>query len=182
MASKKEQILQEAENRIREEGYNSVSFRDLAAAVGIKSASVHYHFPTKEDLGEAVADRYTDAFISALGDPKQKLDEGINPIEYYISMFRYALREDKKMCLCGLLGAERDGLPETVKAATKRFFKRSIEWLVSALSLVSTMTPEQAQTKALQLISQMQGALMLSRVLEDDSAFEKMVGHLHELN
>lgn len=65
--SKKEQLLDIAEGMIRLGGYNSVSFRTLAEMAGIKSASVHYHFPTKEDLGSALAERYTDKFLSALG-------------------------------------------------------------------------------------------------------------------
>lgn len=181
MTSKKELILQEAENRVREEGYNSVSFRDLAAAVGIKSASVHYHFPTKEDLGEAIAHRYTDNFILALGDPKQRLEEGTHPLELYVSMFRHALREDKKMCLCGLLGAERDGLPEKVKTATKHFFERSIEWLISAINAVNPQTKIDSKTSAMKLVSQLQGALLVSRVLEDNDAFEKITENVHQI-
>jgi len=29
---------------------------------------VHYHFPTKADLGAELAHQYTDAFLGALGD------------------------------------------------------------------------------------------------------------------
>ena len=32
---------------MRRGGFHGFSFRDLAADVGIKSASVHYHFPIK---------------------------------------------------------------------------------------------------------------------------------------
>ena len=63
------EILDAAERAIRDRGYNAVSFRDLAAAVGVKSASVHHHFPTKADLGAAVARRYAERFLDALGDP-----------------------------------------------------------------------------------------------------------------
>ncbi|WP_157628311.1 helix-turn-helix domain-containing protein, partial [Ensifer sp. BR816] len=43
-----------AEERIRRAGYSGFSFREIAADVGVKSASVHYHFPTKERLAAAV--------------------------------------------------------------------------------------------------------------------------------
>ena len=48
------QILDIAERRMRQTGYNAVSYRDIAAEMGIKSASLHYHFPKKEDLGVAL--------------------------------------------------------------------------------------------------------------------------------
>ena len=53
-------IMDAAERRIRLGGFNGFSFREIAADVGIKSSSVHYHFPTKENLAAAVIHRYTD--------------------------------------------------------------------------------------------------------------------------
>ena len=54
---KAEEILEVAERHMRAGGFDAVSFRDIAAEVGIKSASVHYHFPQKADLGAAVVQR-----------------------------------------------------------------------------------------------------------------------------
>lgn len=48
----KEKILAAAEKRVRHVGYNAVSFRDLAADVGVKSSSVHYHFLKKKIWGK----------------------------------------------------------------------------------------------------------------------------------
>ena len=64
--SKAVEILDAAETMIQSQGYNGFSFREIADQVGIKSASVHYHFPTKADLGAAVARRYTDRFLDQL--------------------------------------------------------------------------------------------------------------------
>ena len=49
--SKREALLKVAEDKVRKGGYNNFSFREIANEVGIKSASVHYHFKTKADLG-----------------------------------------------------------------------------------------------------------------------------------
>ena len=51
---------------MRDAGVVTMSFRDLAGDVGIKSACVHYHFPTKSDLGEALVDRYSRLFKDRL--------------------------------------------------------------------------------------------------------------------
>jgi len=49
-----------AESRISNGGYDSFSFRGLAAGIGIKMASVHHHFPTKVSMAPAVARRCAD--------------------------------------------------------------------------------------------------------------------------
>jgi TetR/AcrR family transcriptional regulator, transcriptional repressor for nem operon len=53
-----DQLLDATERRMRAGGYHAVSFRDVAADVGIRSASVHHHFPQKADLGTALVRRY----------------------------------------------------------------------------------------------------------------------------
>ena len=63
----RERILAAAERRIRTAGYNAVSFREIAAEVGVKSGSVHYHFTQKQDLSAALVRRYTQNFTPKLG-------------------------------------------------------------------------------------------------------------------
>ncbi len=66
MSNTREQLQDRAEHYIRQGGFGSFSFRDLAKDLNIKSASVHYHFPSKSDLGTAVAERYNRRFENAL--------------------------------------------------------------------------------------------------------------------
>ncbi len=54
----RESILTAATRIAQSQGYNGLNFRDLAQAVGIKRTSIYYHFPSKADLGAAVARRY----------------------------------------------------------------------------------------------------------------------------
>ena len=173
MESKEQQILESAEKMVREGGYNAFSFRDIAKEVGIKSSSVHYHFPTKEDLGAAVANYYTDKFLTQLGDPEELRASGKDPIQIYIELFETALVQDKRMCLCGLLAAEVDGLPEKVANETKIFFNRNIEWLMKAYSLRGDC--ETAEAKALHTIAILEGAMMVSNLMQDHHAFRKIV-------
>ena len=177
--SKKEQLLDIAEGMVRLGGYNSVSFRTLAEMAGIKSASVHYHFPTKEDLGAALADRYTEKFLLTLGDAKSIVSQGSDPINFYVQMFRKALTVDKKMCLCGMLGAEFDGLPNKVRLATQTFFERNIDWLTNAYRLKHDRDEKQARDAAISLLSQLEGALMMSIALKDDAIFDIAINNRH---
>ena len=171
MESKLNDILAVAEKMAREGGYNAFSFREIAKAVGIKSSSVHYHFPTKADLGAAVARNYTDAFMANLGEVTELMEQDKDPIEVYVMAFKGALVKDKQMCLCGLLGAEVSSLPESVVAEINTFFKRNIEWLTEVYRQKGDSGDPGA--RALQTLSLLEGALLVSMSLNDPTAFDK---------
>lgn len=171
---KAEEILDVAERLARAGGYGGFSFRDLAKAVGIKSASVHYHFPSKEDLGIALTGRYTDRFLKRLGDPVS--GDPSARISDYVAAFRKSLVEDGLMCLCGLFGAEIDDLPTGVAEETRRFFERNRDWLVVVLERHANHLDAGArETAALDLIARLQGAMILSRSLSDPSIFDRVM-------
>jgi AcrR family transcriptional regulator len=109
-----------AEAHIRNRGYGGFSFRELAAEIGIKSASVHHHFPTKATMAAAVARRYADRFLAAVaGLPNERAEDAIAA---YRSAFREALDRDGQMCLCGVLGAEAGALSPDVATEVLSFF------------------------------------------------------------
>lgn len=166
--SKKEALLIAAEEKVRLGGYDNFSFRELATDVGIKSASVHYHFPTKADLGAALANRYTNAFLQALGEPSAESD----PIVRYTQLFQDSLINDDKMCLCGLLGAQSETLPDKVRVEVKRFFNENLAWLERAHAAMGESNPAQA---AIVTVSLLEGAMMISKALNDHSYFENAI-------
>src|SRR5262249_37668664 len=120
--TKREEILDAAEAMIRLRGYNAFSTRDVADAVGIKAASVHYYFPTKADIGAAVTERYTARFIDELGGARRFEGKPTEAVAHYAEAFRRALVRDGKLCLCAVLGAEVGSLPENVSKHTRIFF------------------------------------------------------------
>ena len=170
-------ILEAAEEMVRQGGYNCFSFRNIATVVGIKSSSVHYHFSTKEDLGVAVTKFYTEKFLGSLGDPTQLIESGKDPISAYVAAFRNALSEDKGMCMCGMLGAEAADLPEAIVYEIKRFFERNIEWLEQAFR-AKGVDESVINKKALQAMSALEGAMLISNVSNDLSLFDLSTEHL----
>ncbi len=100
----RDQILEAAERRVRSVGFANTSFRDIAKDVGVKSASVHYHFPTKADLGEALIAAYTERFEARLA--AISLDELIPAITNFVGLYSEALVLDESICLCAIMGAE----------------------------------------------------------------------------
>lgn len=153
-------------------GYNGFSTREIADAVGMKAASVHYHFPAKSDIGVAVTERYTDRFLGALGDPESFPKNSTAVLKRYIDAFRQALAKDKKLCLCVVLGAESGGLPPEISHKTRVFFERNLEWLKTALQSSFGATPAQARRRAALVLASVEGGLVLWQSLQDDSVFE----------
>ena len=172
-SNKAEEILDVAERMARTGGYNGFSFREIAKQVGIKAASVHYHFPGKEELGVAVARRYTDRFLAALGEPD---DPGVTPealMRRYIDAYRRSLVDDGLMCLCGMFGAEIAYLPRPVADEAKRFFESNISWLTSVIERLSDRGERiLVSDKAVQIIATLEGALIVARSLDDPAAFD----------
>ena len=82
-------------------------FRDLANEIGIKSASVHHHFPTKATMAAAVARRYGDRFFTAVVRRRNETAE--DAVAAYRSAFKAALDRDGLVCLFGVLGADPSG-------------------------------------------------------------------------
>lgn len=164
-----DRILDVAENAARSGGYNGFSFRDIASEIGIKSASIHYHFPAKGDLGKALAERYADRFFDALPDARTApLKKSLNA---YVGAFRASSRNDGKMCLCGMMAAEIDALPAPVAQATRDFFKRNLDWLEDALAQVEP-DADARLSKALALLAGLEGALIARRGLGVPSGFD----------
>src|ERR1700761_352664 len=95
-------IMDAAERRMRGGGFNGFSFREIAGDVGIKSSSVHYHFPTKEKLAAAVVHRYTDRLGEKVDAAVAK---GADPYEMLASAFRGTVHSANRMCPVTVLAA-----------------------------------------------------------------------------
>ena len=53
----RDKIILESLNLFSKKGYEGVSMRDIAAAVGIKGASIYNHFKGKEEIFNAIVDK-----------------------------------------------------------------------------------------------------------------------------
>ena len=172
-STKAEEILDAAERMARTGGYNAFSFREVAKRVGIKAASVHYHFPGKVDLGTALARRYTDRFLAGLGDPDDPANSPEVLMRRYVDAYRSALVDEGLMCLCGVFGAEVADLPDTVAGEARRFFELNVDWLTRVLRRRPAGTRvERPRVAALRIVSALEGAMILARSLDDPGVFD----------
>ncbi|MEL7351192.1 MAG: TetR/AcrR family transcriptional regulator [Cyanobacteria bacterium P01_A01_bin.116] len=184
VTSRAEEILVVAQDFIQTRGYNGFSYRDIAAAIGIKSASIHYHYPTKGDLGRSVAARYCDQFGYALQTIAASQKTAKARLEGYSALFRNTLVERDRLCMCGMLAGEVETIPEAVKSEVARFFEEQQRWLTDVLQAGidqgDISAQQDAQTWATTFLAALEGAMLVSRGLDDSAHFDAVSTKLLE--
>jgi len=176
MADTRETIMAVARATVQAHGYGGLSFRELAKAVGVKSASIHYHFPTKADLGAALARRYREDAEAGLEEIRERSPDPAQALRRYANVFRRALENGNRMCMCGFMAAEHDDLPEAVKAEVRAFADVNVAWLAKVLSAADrTGDPETIESRALALFAAISGAQLTARSRDDVAVFDRIV-------
>jgi TetR/AcrR family transcriptional repressor of nem operon len=172
--SAREAIMTAARLAAQAHGYSGLNFRDIGAAAGIKHTSVYHHFPSKADLGAAIARRYwedteqrLEALLATTDDPKRA-------IQAYPGLFREALELENRMCLCGFMAAEYDDLPEAVKREVQTFADVNVAWLARMLGAFGTpKVKQEAQARA--IFAAVGGAQLMARSRADLDLFDTLI-------
>jgi TetR/AcrR family transcriptional regulator, transcriptional repressor for nem operon len=154
-------IMDAAERRIRLGGFGGFSFREIAADVGVKSSSVHYHFPTKEALAAAVIHRYTDAVSDYID---QQIAADPDPMRVWTRTFRTTVTGPGCMCPAVVMGTGSGDLPPPVLKEVQRFYRMNLDKLAKqGLS----------QKEATEFLSTITGALVLANAFADKSVYDR---------
>ena len=127
-----DRILDIAERLVQRRGFNAFSYADVATAVGIRKASLHYHFATKADLGQALIARYRQTFLAALAGIEEETGDGAERLERYAALYGAVLRK-KRMCMCGMLATDAATLPKPMRESVAAFFEENVAWLSAVL-------------------------------------------------
>jgi len=128
MMDTRELLLIEAEKLVRTRGFAAFSYADLSKRVGIRKASIHHHFPTKEELGSALIDGYLINFEEALQIILSEEAQFRKRLSRYADFFNKSIDEGM-LPLCGALSAEMSALPESLQARVRSFFEIHLKWL-----------------------------------------------------
>lgn len=165
--STREKILDIAQALLERRGFNAFSYQDIANDLGIKKASLHYHFPSKSDLGVALAERHADRAQAILDDVDARALKPWDKLDAFIKPFTDIAQNCENMCPGGMLAAEFSSLDPAIQTSLKRFFKTIHRWLSALLrdgrergDFHFEGTPD---TKADVIISTLEGAILLAR-------------------
>jgi len=173
--SSKEAILAAARQKAQAHGYSGLNFRDLADEVGIKAASIYHHFPSKADLGAAVARRYWEDTAAELESMLAETSDPFRSLHQYPDIFRKSLEADNRMCLCSFMAAEYDDLPEAVKKEVQTFADVNVAWLSKVLSAAAVVDSRESEQRARAIFAAVAGAQLMARSRSDISLFDSLI-------
>ncbi len=169
-----DEILDVAERLVQHRGFNAFSYADVAAELGVTKPALHYHFPTKAALAEALVARYTERFTEARARIDERGGTGRARLESYIELYERVVAEDR-MCLCGILAAEHPTLPEPVREQLRAFFDDNVAWLAGVLEAGrrdgSLSGGGSAREGAQMILATLEGAMLLARPYGDGTRF-----------
>jgi TetR/AcrR family transcriptional regulator, transcriptional repressor for nem operon len=171
----RERILVAATRIAQAHGYSGLNFRDLAAEVGIKAASIYHHFTSKADLGAAVARRYWEDSAAALNTLLAESPDPGHALRQYPDTFRKALASDNRICLCSFMAAETDDLPEVVIREVQAFADVNVAWLSKVLSAAAVVSPEESEQRARAIFAAVAGAQLIARSRLDISLYDTLI-------
>jgi TetR/AcrR family transcriptional repressor of nem operon len=173
----RQRIMDMARLTVQARGYGGLSFRDLAKDVGIKSASIHYYFPSKGELGGALAERYTADFAAYLQTVLAQSSDPAVRIRKYTDVFRNTLLNENRMCLGGIMSAEHAELPPQVQVEVVKFSQMNVCWLAEALAPGARDPADRAQigNRALAIFATIQGAQLIARGRNDIAIYDSVV-------
>jgi TetR/AcrR family transcriptional regulator, transcriptional repressor for nem operon len=170
-----ERILEVAEALVQVRGFNAFSYADVATQLGITKAGLHYHFPGKAELGEALVERYARRFSDALAAIDASGAPAPERLAAYACLYADVLR-DRRMCLCGMLAAEYETLADGLRGAIRAFFDDNEAWLERTLEQgrrEGTLRFEGPAREAAQMIvGGLEGAMLVARLYGDVERFE----------
>ncbi|MCP1845088.1 TetR/AcrR family transcriptional repressor of nem operon [Bradyrhizobium sp. USDA 4524] len=174
-SSSREAILAAAKRTAQARGYGGLIFRDLAEEVGIKAASIYHHFPSKADLGVAVARRYWEDTAAQLESMLAETADPVRCLRRYPDVFRKALESNNRMCLCSFMSAEVDDLPDVVKKEVQTFADVNVAWLSKLLVAAGLVSSRKSEQRARAIFAAVAGAQLVARSRSDISLYDAMI-------
>jgi TetR/AcrR family transcriptional repressor of nem operon len=168
-------MLDVAERLLQTRGFNSFSYADIAKQLNVTTASLHYHFSGKAELGRALIVRYSERFSAALEQIDRELPDARAKLAAYADLYAEVLRDDR-LCMCGILAAEYQTLPRPMREAVIRFFDDNREWLTGVLaeglSQHTLRFRGPAEDVAQSILSTLEGAMLVARPYGDAARFD----------
>src|SRR5258708_1790217 len=178
MNATREHIIHLADVMIREKGFNTFSYADIAVVLDIRNAAIHYHFPTKSLLGQAVID---EELMRLEGYRQQNRELGGDlQVKHLVETFYHnSLRH--AVCLMGALTPEFATFDEGMQSMLRKLCTAIREWMGDCLEEARTAGRLRfegtAADRAALLVSTLLSALLLSRV-EGEGLFRRMLDQL----
>jgi TetR/AcrR family transcriptional regulator, transcriptional repressor for nem operon len=169
----KQIILDIAEDLLAKRGFNGFSYKHISSKLGIKNAAVHYHYPTKSDLGVEIIQRARLRFKSWADSLTQKGLDVSERLEVFLGLYKSFLESKERVFLAGALESNYKTLPEGMQQETRLLMLDYLGWLEKLLKEGrkngTFFFPGNAKDQASVILAILHGAMHL--VLATDRSF-----------
>jgi len=167
--STRRKILELGEDFIHKLGYNGFSYHHISKELNIKNAAIHYHFPSKEELGVSIIAVTHERFKKWTNHPEHRILPVKDQLEWFVKIYRYNLDRDNRVCLIGSLATDFYTLPDSMQQSVKRLSNDVLNWvdqlLHSGRSSGQLDFAGSSRNKAATVITSLTGSLQLARLL-----------------
>ena len=159
-------------------GFNAFSFKNLQHEVGIKTSSVHYYFPVKTDLANAVVERFFARHKQALAFLESHKR---TPTERFNEVAKFFIMNAKKgeLCLGGMLTSDLGTLDPKARDILSEFFEHFEGWIEKQIragqkSGAFSQKVDPSHT-AKMFVAMLEGGMLIARVKNKPDYYKKLV-------
>jgi TetR/AcrR family transcriptional repressor of nem operon len=175
-----ERILDTAHTLMADRGYAAFSYADIADQINVSKATIHHHFPSKEDLAIAVLRRHRFRLMENLAALDGAVAEPLERLRLYMRHWETCIRKKTEpMCIAALLGAETPSLPVNVAKETGLHFVALHGWLQKTMELgVKQKTIHVTRTSSAEaevVMATVHGAMVSARAYPSVKVFGQIV-------
>lgn len=165
---RKAEIIDLADQLVKSVGYDGFSYADLSAKLGITKASIHHHFPHKEDLGAALCDSYEAYLAEKFSDIEAQGGGAWAKLDAYFNSGAALVADHGKTCPISALQAEVNSLPAPLKDRLRALDNLELEFVARVLEAGRSSGEFRfdggASSQAALLVSSYKGALSFARI------------------
>ncbi|MEM7146666.1 MAG: TetR/AcrR family transcriptional regulator [Verrucomicrobiota bacterium] len=180
-ADRKAELIQIAIELVMKSGFDSFSYSDLADQLGIRKASIHHHFPKKEDLGLAILEKVKEVCADHFDHISQQNITAAKKLDLAFSQGRDLCESGNMICPIGSLQAEYNVIPTSMQNKLREIEDLEIDFFTKVLDqgrreecFAFQGSP---RDQAIFVVSTLKGGLQYART-HDKSTFTKVINQL----
>ena len=161
---------------VQKHGFSGFSFRDIATEIGIKTASIHYHFPTKPDLARAMLQEVRAGFQKELDRIDAEVTQPEQKLRCFFNIFEDTFGDGDRLCPFCMVACAQDGVPEFVKTEVRAFWGTGEKWAAMQISAgqdagIFNRTIS-ADISGRALVAMLEGAMVTARAFDERQRLE----------
>ncbi|MBY0415320.1 MAG: TetR/AcrR family transcriptional regulator [Bdellovibrionales bacterium] len=173
----KRKALDLAQEYLQTLGFNGFSFQTIADALGIKKASLHYYFSSKEEMGLAIMHEYEEGH-KVWAEKVKDLPANLK-LEKMIKGFSSLSKKNYMICPVGSFSTDFNSSTPKLQAKVKKFHIMIRDWLIETINQGKSeeiiKKNLDAEVGADLFLATLQGAVQVARVRGEQESLKQML-------